>query len=517
MAQNKNGPVIGMAIFMLLTVVLGGFLYYMAGENQKMSAQLTAANNEQQSVKATITQQNNELALLKDLAGGYAPGDEVGVGDPNAEESINAQVRKLISDKAGDETAVPPNLTGALIRTAAESDNHSFAADNRLQMYNAKTRELQQTIAAKDEEIAKHKQARDEAETSLVTREAEHSKQMANLEQANDTLRTEKAELDQRLNLQITNLSTSLRDANERIDQYQNTVESLRDRLRKIEDFSFFKPDGMITSVDHQQQLVYVNVGAADGLTVGVTFSVYGRKNSGVGKLATSDIKGSVVIVKLLGANRAEARIIGEKPGEPIAPEDPIFSPIFQSGQSIEIAVIGQLKSEGLTRDRFHSLLRDHGVTVAIEIDDEGNITDGRGNIITEEEMKRRINDGVSTLRFVVQGDYGRDTKDPALVKLFDVIRRNSEAVLAASEPQGIYPVGLGTFLEHIGYRRNHTAWTPDSSDGFPSRLANGARSPMVDGTVGARESFTPVSGIYGGRKSPNSVSSGAVSKKYSN
>jgi hypothetical protein len=344
---------------------------------------------------------------------------------------------------------------------------------------------------------------------------------MEALEQQNDSLRQEKAQMEQDLQLQITGLQVELRDLDEAINGrdgnggYRNTIQSLQNRLRGLEDFSFFEPDGMIASVDHQQQLVYTNLGADDGLRVGMSFSVYARNNSGVGKAATSDIKGKIVIVKLLGGSRSEARIVDEKQGDPIAPEDPIFSPLFQSGQAMEIVVVGQINTDGLSRGRFHSLVKDHGASIAVEIDDQGNFSDGRGNVLTEEDAKRRI---TSRVRFIVKGDYGdENTQNPALEKLFGDIRKNSEALIEDAEQLGIYPIGMGAFLEHIGYARQQASWTPNSSTGYPARLTNGARSAIVNGSIGNRESSTPVTGLYGGRRSPTSVSTGQVSKAYSN
>ncbi|MEQ9407274.1 MAG: hypothetical protein RIK87_06085 [Fuerstiella sp.] len=515
MAQNKNGPVIGLSIFILLSVVLAVFLYMTHADNQQIRSQLTAAANDKQTDKSTINDQIAQLNLLKELSGGYGPTEDVGHGDPNDTAGINFKIRDLISKKAADNTNTPPNLEAALLKTAAESDNHNFAASERQQQLAMKAVELQQTIVRKDLEIDKHREAREKAEQELVKQETAHSEEMARLEQQNDQLRNEKTAIEQEYRDYQVRAEREMQDLNDDINGYRDAVVSLRQLLREKEDPTFFKPDGFINTVDHVQGLCYINLGDADGLRVGVSFSVYTQDNSGVGRASTDDIKGKIEVVRILGPHQAAASLVDEKPGNPIATNDPIFSPVFQSGQALEVAVVGRLTVDGLDRDQFRRMVSASGSKIAVAVNELGEFTDGYGNIITAEEAKSRI---TSRVRFIVIADLGdQETKDTELEKLYRAIFDNAAILRKEAEKLGIYEVGLSTFLEHIGYSRKQVSWTPESSTGFPGRLTNGARSSTVNGTVGNRESSAVIGGRFSQRRTPSMVSGGTTSKAYSN
>lgn len=515
MAQNKNGPIIALSIFALLAITFAVFWYMSWADNQQIRSQLALAENAKQKDKGTITDLIQQVNVLKQVVGGYAPSDDVGHGDPNDSGGIQFKVNELIRDKAGDNTGAPPNLQTALLKTAAESDNHNYTSSERQELVDQKATELQQTITAKDAEIQKQKDARDKAEQELVRQEAAHSEEMARLEKQNDTLRNEKTALEQQYSDYRVKAEREIEDLIADINGYRNAVVNLRQQLRDKQDLAFFKPDGFITTVDHVRQLCYINLGEADGLQVGVTFSVYTQDNTGVGRASTDDIKGKIEVVSVLGAHKAEARLVQEKPGNPIADDDPVFSPVFQSGQALEVAVVGRLSVDGLDRAQFHRLVNSSGSRISVEVDDEGNFVDVRGNVITEPEAKGKI---TSRTRFIVIADLGDpDTKDPELEKLYKTIFDNAAVLRKEAEKLGIYEVGLSTFLEHVGYSRKQVSWTPESSEGFTARLTNGARSSTVNGTVGNRVSSAVISGRYSGRRSPASVSTGQTSKAYSN
>ncbi|MCA9084777.1 MAG: hypothetical protein KDA81_12010 [Planctomycetaceae bacterium] len=514
MAQQKNGPIIGLAIFVVLSILFAVFWYMTWTDNQLKAVALVNAANKEQELNGTVKDQLAQITALKSLIG-EAENAEVGVGD-TTDETINGRVLKKLSELAGDGTPALPNLNSALEKTAAENDKNTYTAADRLRMINLKDTEYGQLGQSKDTVIAEHKAARDKAEAELVKQEALHSEEMAKLESEVKKLRAEKVEIESQLATYQAEKEREVQDLQSDIAQKREAIIALQKRLREKEDLTFDKPDGLITSVDHESNRCYINIGSVDGLQAGVTFSVYTQANSGVGKTSTGDIKGQIEVVDILGDHRAEARVTGQDPSRPIAADDPIYSPIFQSGQALEIAVAGRIAIDGLDRDQFHRLVSAAGGRIAVEVGDEGEFSDGKGQTLSSEDAPKRI---TSRTRYLIIGDIGddADTNDPALIDIYKRIQTNTSTLKNAAENYGVYPVGLSTFLEHLGYKRRQIAWRPEAAGGFPSSLAHGSRSSSSGSSSGSRESSAAISGRFSSRKKPTSVSTGTTSSAFGN
>lgn len=513
MAQNKNGPIIGLAIFMVLSVVFAVFWYMTAADNQLKVAALAKAANDNQDLTGTVRVQTEQLNTLKRLIG-RGEGEDVGEGE-TADDTINGSVKKMLQDLAADGTNAPPDLEGALRRTASESDKNNRSATDRLEQVKARTRDLDNMVVSKNGEIQKMKTARDKAEAELVKQELKHSEELAQREEEIRGLRAKNIQLDNDLAALRVSSDLIIEDLNVDIRAKRQAIIELRKRLRQQEDLSFSTPDGLVTTVDHNQNRCYVDLGSADGLRTGVTFSVYKQNNSGVGRTNTTDIKGKIEIVSILGPHRAAARIVNQKPGQPIGEDDLIYSPIFQTGQALEIAVVGKISTEGLDRDQFRRLVSAAGAKIIAEVDDLGDFGDGKGKNISREDAVSRI---TSRTRYLVIADQGDlDTQDLELQTLYKKIKDNSQVLKDEALNLGIHEVGLSTFLEHIGYSRKQISWTPESGLSFPGKLPNGARSSAVNATFGNRQSSSVISGQFSQRKAAPTVSSGQNSKAYSN
>lgn len=512
MAQKQTGLIIWLSVFAVLFIMASVFWYMSYTDGQKLQTDLATAQKGKQDDTRAIQDQVEQLKALKTKMG-FGQDVPTGHNDSGDQQTVLAQADQDITRLAGNGTGAPPNYRGALIQESAENDNNSFNATERQRLLDEKQRELVATIAQKDEEIRKHREARETAEQELVKQEAAHSEEMQRLEQQNDQLRQEKTQNEQEFAAYRVTAERQIQDLNEDINGYRDAVVTLRQRLREKEDLAFFRPDGTINTVDHLARRVYIDLGAADGLRVGVSFSVYEQGHSGVGKANTTDIKGKIEVTRLLGPHRAEAAIVKEEQGATISEDDPIFSPLFQSGQALEVVVLGGLTVDGLSREQFRSQVRASGSRIAVEVNDKGEFVDGRGNVITAEEAQNLITPRV---RFVVVGDLGDlNTKDQKLQVLYEKIQQNAQLLRKEAEKKGIYEVGLSTFLEHIGYNRKQVSWTPENEEPFPGVLVNGARSAKVNGSMGNRASSASISGVYSGRRRTPSVSTGTTSKYY--
>lgn len=514
MAQNKNGPIIGLAIFSVLSVVFAVFWYMTFSDNQAKTAQLLNAVNKQKEIEGTVNDLNAQIAKLKELVG--TPNADVGHGDP-AQGTVAGEVNAMLARLSGDGTPAPNDLLNALSSTASKSSKNLYTADDRKRQRDAADNQHQQAIAAKDLEIQKFQDAVKLADEKLVSQEVAHNEEMKKKSDQIEALRQEKATLQADYAALETRTSREIEDLQSEIAEQKRGLVGLRSLLRKKEDPTFSKPDGVITSVDHNEGLAFLDIGSEDGLRTGVTFSVYTQNHTGVGRANTDDIKGKIEVVEIMGPRRSKARIVSQDQTRPVMDNDPVFSPIFQAGQSLEVVVAGKIRMDGVDREAFRRMVRAAGAKIAVEIADDGQFTDGRGEVISEEEAKKRI---TARTRYLVIGDVGETSStsdDTGQEQRNMLIRKNKGVLEDQAENLGIYPIGLSSFLEHIGYNRKQIAWTPENGQPFPSHLTGGALSSSAGSHKGVTSSNNAISGAYSGSTKPSLISGGTTSKAYSN
>lgn len=504
MAQNKNGPIIGLAIFSVLSVVFAVFWYLTYSDNAAKTQALINAGNKEQELTRIVGEKLAESNAMKEAIGVDTSTDVGAAGDTDS-ATVMGTVDEIMKRVGGDGTAAPETMLKGLRSLRSESEKNIWKADNHRQIAESQAQQHSADLLAKDEEIAQFKTAAASAKSELLEREEAHGKEMLRLETQLAVTSREKADIEVDRARVIEAAARERDDFLDQIAQNRTGLVALRKRMRAQEDPSFSRPDGFITNVDHNAKLCYVDLGSADGLRTGVTFSVYTQNHTGVGRANTSDIKGSIEVTQILGPRRAKARLVTQKNSDPINANDPIYSPVFSAGETLEVAIAGQIRIKGLNRGEFRRLITSSGAKIAVEIDDNGEFVDGRGEPLSEQEARERI---TSRTRYLVIGDLGdqsRTSEDAGLEALYDDIRKKTEILKAESENLGIYPIGLSSFLEHIGYSQKQRAWTPENGQPFPGRVR-----------TQNRESSAVISGRYSGRNKSSLESSGATSGAYS-
>ena len=217
MAQNKNGPIIGLAIFMLLSVVLAVFWYLNAADLQLKDAQLAKAASDNQNLTGIVRVRDEQLNTLKRLIG-KGESVEVGEGETTDAATVNGGVTKLLQDLAGDGTDAPLNLEAAVRSASSESQKNSFSATDRLKQVQDRTVDLNNTIVSKDGEIKQIQTALNDAEKKLVEQEAKHSEELAQREEEIRGLRAKNIAIENEYEaykvtagIQIEDLNTDIR------------------------------------------------------------------------------------------------------------------------------------------------------------------------------------------------------------------------------------------------------------------------------------------------------------------
>jgi hypothetical protein len=276
-----------------------------------------------------------------------------------------------------------------------------------------------------------------------------------------------------------------------------------QEKLDNLQKVSFEVSDGQIRWVDHVSRLVWINVGSDDRLTKRTTFSVYKKGHHGIGRGA-EDIKGSIEVIRIIGPHLAEARLLDTNIYEPMAPGDPIYTPLWSPGRSEVFSIIGFIDVDGDGRsDR--ELLTEHIKAAGARFDNEV-LDDGT-----------YIGDGITVqTKFFVVGELPdpATTADADEKKLYGTILKHFSKMEKQARQQAVRKMNLGDFLSYIGYKPQRRLYRP--GDGTPFKLKSGSHSTATDESIGNRESSGQTSGAYSrSKRLKQPKSSGQTSKVF--
>ncbi len=133
------------------------------------------------------------------------------------------------------------------------------------------------------------------------------------------------------------------------------------------------RADGKVTWVNQRARVVWVNLGADDGLRRLISFAVISPDENNPLK---AEKKGSIEVTRVLDRHLSEARIIDDSPSNPIMPGDSVFSAAWQPGRAEHFALAGfmDLDNDGLSdRQKIRDLITLNGGVIDAEVLDDGN------------------------------------------------------------------------------------------------------------------------------------------------
>lgn len=247
-------------------------------------------------------------------------------------------------------------------------------------------------------------QQRQQLATTLASKEEEFSKRAADAEQRRDT-------------------------AEEELVTTRRAIIDLQSKVEKSNP-SFEVADGLVTYVNQQNGVAWINLGEEDDLRRQVTFSVFASEYSDAAK---AEKKGSLEVIRLLGDHLAEARITSDEAGDPILPGDRIYSQVWEAGKPLRFGLTGLVDLDGdgtSDLDRAKNLIELNGGIVDVSLEEDGKI-DGQMTVNTN---------------YLVLGD-SPDRPNQASY------REGYQTMSKQAADLGVETITLREFLNRIGYK----------------------------------------------------------------
>jgi hypothetical protein len=255
-----------------------------------------------------------------------------------------------------------------------------------------------------------------------------------------------------------------LQDAKERSTNLQNQVNRLEDAENEKQDpFAYDTPHGKV--VGRNGNLVTINLGSADNVRSGLTFSIYPsntpergfqdrtrpRRNDRGRPIADKNgnplleiiPKGTIEVVDVLGPGVSQARITSNPDPirEPILKGDLLYNPAWRKGGADHVALFGLFDVDGDGVDDIKRVVRD--------LSKMGIVVDAYFDL----DQKKWVGKVTEQTAFAVEGYYpvseGADALAAAKTDLYQAI----VGARTLAKDKGVKVVRARDFFTRIGYK----------------------------------------------------------------
>jgi hypothetical protein len=478
--------------FVMLSLFLGVFAYMTYDDFKTVDAEKAALQQQAGQDKQAIATELAEKEALK-TALGY---DYAIVGASNDPNSVLGALDADQRNIAAVLTPAPqqPNVRATFAALAAQLNQKSQTT------VQAQTSE-QQSLANFQQQTAQQVQDVTAAQQSQNTAEATLRDKTKQFDEETVRIRTERDQMEQAYRDVLGQFEQLKDDFTRAQDQWHKTQRDLlatikvkADTIAQLEDISFESPDGEVTLVDNSLKSVWINRGALDHLRPQVTFSVYTKDHRGIAR-STADVKAKLEVVRV-DQRSAECRILDDDLTRPIAPGDPIYSPLWQSGRTEKVAFVGIIDLDGdgkSDRELLQEIVDVNHAEIQLQILDNGQREPPEATLSVD-------------TKFLVIGDIPNPLDFPGLderVREIELMMEENNKLSgtgADGEPSeadkyGVQRVSLNEFLTWVGYRNQQRVFRPGQSEKY--NLNAGARSAGVDEVFNDRTSGGNTSRLF--------------------
>jgi hypothetical protein len=456
-ARENQGLQIALIVFVMLTIVLivTTFLFFQnyreeQTKNKTLTADASKANTEREAAK-------KETGDYKEIIGGEAA---------DAKKDLEKYDSSLADGKK--------NYRGLIDFLATELKNANTRRDEAI----AEAKELDDKLKA-NEALKKVEIAEYLATISKVTKDLEGEREKFG--ERTKEITASSADLASKFNSKRLEHEALSKKTSAEIGQLKSDVTKYTTILKNKNDEELRQAgstevaDGKVTWVNQRSRMVYVNIGADDGLRRQTSFSVYSADESNA---AEADRKAKIEVIRLVGAHLAEARIVDDHLGDPIMPGDQIFSPTWEPGRAQHFALAGKMDIDGdgeSDRQRIRDLIALNGGMIDEEVADDGKKTG---------EMS------INTKYLILGSEPAAGDKEGAKSTLLD----SYSAIRSEAQTLGVKIINVGDFLDYMGYKpeeRTINLGAGAKSGDFKARLPDGVQR-VAPGSKAPRDPRRP-------------------------
>jgi len=373
--------------FISVGLMLGMFFLYRtyadsAKRSAEMSTQLAEAGTKYQKSESRVRRLKSMLGYgehtkeeIDEMIIEMANDSELGV----VEKDFAEQMKVFAKNEKGDLLKLPKYLMDTL-RIRNEEIDRARKRETEIQKEQSDT--LARETAAREDAQKKANQAAQD----LDAERAKHAKQIDSLNSEKDTITKQFADnkgvFDKKLGAQASTIATLEAKSNKQLAVIADQLEQIQD----FRDYDFAAPQGEITRLKDGGQLVWLNIGSADGLKEGVNFRVISSDET---KASKATPKASLIVTLVTGPHSSQAKATDLDYRNPILTGDKVYSPAWRSGRTVGFALVGSMDFDNNFQDdtvMIKNLIKSSNGRVDAVMDtklaQEGKITTGTAFIV---------------------------------------------------------------------------------------------------------------------------------------
>ena len=342
-----RGSLIACMIFLVLSIACN-FFFWRWGDTQAKLA--SDANSSLENANDELQVMEQKAELMRSMLGQGSLSDaeftrmKETVGNDPVMAAIESQFVKDMTYLSGDDAenrnypALAPYLAAAL---RDKNRLYEQAREESTQIRDEKIRDVDNARSL--QKIAEDK--RDEHAKKIVELDTKYTEDRARInrekEETRDALTKKAREFDQYRKVAAAEKVVLVQKS----DRLQGTIDTQKVELNRLRSDKFETTQGEIRYVYRHGNVVTINLGSADQLRTGVTFGVIDGAET---RLDDAKVKATIQITAIRGDHLAEGRVVARPEIQhPIIPGDKIYSPFWQPGRVVRIALAGNIDLDG--------------------------------------------------------------------------------------------------------------------------------------------------------------------------
>ncbi len=386
-----NSTTVGMVAFAALWLassVLLIFLYTGQEALNNENGRLLAENgrlispNEQRSIELVKSAQEGGPTVVGLIEGARSQTAELATGDaadsPATVRTKRDQLLRTIRTEAlvaeadsFEDLSYQEALARLYSAYTAESGLRRAAEERTSQLESEKTKLVEADAARKND----FDRRAEEASRQLAQCESDRAAYRTERDRAIEGLERDLEESRRRSTEDVTRERLARQAAEQKLTEVQQRVAVQQEKLGGLligpeELATARQPDGKILTAIPGDEVVYIDLGEQNTLTLGLQFTVYSAKTG-----IPPDGRGKARIeVVSISPESAECRIMGVAPGQVILEGDLIANPVYDPNRPPTFIVVGEFDLDGdgaIDRNgaaTLESLIREWGGRVATEV-----------------------------------------------------------------------------------------------------------------------------------------------------
>jgi hypothetical protein len=468
--ESKNGLVVTLVFFILLTIILGvltytGFTGQTALEEDKKKAAEAekTAKEDRDWYKAQALMYRSYLGYppndakgLDDLAVRHDQVKKSNLGSKAADYSESKKLLDKLENELGWNEATKKPQTDYLARIKglerqlqerdlklAEADQASKAAEAKHKREKENLKKEKENVETKlAEQIAGRK--KDSEESNL-----KYDKRREDFDGQGKVIADKTAEFEQKLKEKDAEIAKQKKE----IADLKRLVDKIKAKLAPIDPSEYSGPKGKIVLIDKTGTMPYINIGSADNVRPQLTFSIHGIGPDG---RPIKESKGSLEVISVVNDHLSKCKVtqVVDAYRAPVVKGDVIMNAAWDPSMKRHVAIVGIIDLTGEARlDRpsdqmrslqeFKRILENQNIVVDAYLDLEDLSIKGKG-------ITRQTD-------FLIHGaapDVGRiTTKDDPRVKQRDDLLIAMEKMRKEAAINGVTIIELKKFLTMTGYK----------------------------------------------------------------